>query len=118
MIKNTTAFPIRNIEYLDTVPGIFSLEKTLKYTVTTNNTTVERSMESLSTDEYDAYFLGRDLLPGQSLEIRYDLIALPASYGEMIVGDLEKGTVGSDIYGDVGFKTSTTCGASMLLWAS
>ena len=75
-------------------------------------------MESLSSDEYDAYFVGRDLLPGQSLEIQYDLIALPASYGEMIVGDLEKGTVGADVYGDVGFKTSTTCGASMLLWAS
>ena len=46
------------------------------------------------------------------------MIALPASYGEMIVGDLERGTVGSDIYGDVGFKTSTTCGATMLLWTS
>ena len=46
------------------------------------------------------------------------MIALPASYGEMIVGDLERGTVGADIYGDVGFKTSTTCGATMLLWTS
>jgi hypothetical protein len=36
----------------------------------------------------------------------------------MVVGDLEKGTVGADIYGDVGFKTSTTCGAAMLLWSS
>jgi len=52
------------------------------------------------------------------MDILYDMIALPASYGEMIVGDLEKGTVGADAYGDVGFKTSTTCGASMLVWAS
>ncbi len=52
------------------------------------------------------------------MEISYDLIALPASYGEMIVDDLEKNTPGADIYGDVGFKTSTTCGASMLLWVS
>lgn len=64
------------------------------------------------------YFVGRDLAPGETMEISYDLVALPASYGEMIVGDLEKGTVGADIYGDVGFKTSTTCGANMLLWAS
>lgn len=52
------------------------------------------------------------------MEIVYDSVALPASYGDMIVGDLEKGTVGADSYGDVGFKTSTTCGASMLLWSS
>jgi hypothetical protein len=61
---------------------------------------------------------GRDLAPGESMEIRYEVIALPASYGEMIVDDLEKNTPGADIYGDVGFKTSTTCGASMLLWVS
>lgn len=36
----------------------------------------------------------------------------------MIVGDLERGTIGADIYGDVGFRTSTTCGAEMLLWTS
>jgi len=36
----------------------------------------------------------------------------------MIVGDLERGTAGTDPYGDVGFKTSTTCGASMLVWTS
>ena len=64
------------------------------------------------------YFIGRDIPPGATLEISSDMIALPASYGEMIVGDLEKNTVGSDMYGDVGFKTSTTCGASMLLWSS
>ncbi len=36
----------------------------------------------------------------------------------MIVGKLEGGEVGDDIYGDVGFKTSTTCGAEMILWRS
>lgn len=46
-------------------------------------------------------FIGRDIPPGQTLEISYDIVALPASYGEMIVGDLEKNTTGSDVYGDV-----------------
>ena len=46
------------------------------------------------------------------------MVTLPASYGEMVVGDLERGNPGADTYGDVGFKTSTTCGASMLLWTS
>ena len=39
------------------------------------------------------YLVGRDLAPGETMEISYDLVALPASYGEMIVGDLEKGTI-------------------------
>lgn len=26
--------------------------------------------------------------------------------------------MGADIYGDVGFKTATTCGADMILWRS
>ncbi len=36
----------------------------------------------------------------------------------MTVGKLEGGEVGDDVYGDVGFKTSTTCGAEMILWRS
>ena len=34
VIKNTSGANIRNIEYLDSIPKIFSLEKTTKYTVT------------------------------------------------------------------------------------
>lgn len=79
---------------------------------------VNKTFEPLSSSDYDMYMVGSDLEPGQTMEILYDLVALPASYGEMIVGDLEKGTLGVDSYGDVGFKTSTTCGASMLLWTS
>jgi hypothetical protein len=36
----------------------------------------------------------------------------------MLVGDFEQGETGTDTYGDAGFKTSTTCGADMLLWRS
>ncbi len=31
------------------------------------------------------YFIGRDIAPGETLEFIYELTALPASYGEMIV---------------------------------
>ena len=117
-IKNTSSVAIKNIEYLDTIPKIFSLEKTVRYNIKVGGSSTDRVFESLSSGDYDMHFVGRDLAPGETLEISYDLIALPASYGEMIVGDLERGTVGADIYGDVGFKTSTTCGASMLLWTS
>jgi hypothetical protein len=33
-IKNTTATTIRNVEYLDIIPKVFSLDTTEKYTVT------------------------------------------------------------------------------------
>jgi hypothetical protein len=36
----------------------------------------------------------------------------------MIVDRLEKGLVGDDLFGDVGFETSNTCGADMILWSS
>jgi hypothetical protein len=117
-IKNTTNTTIKNIEYLDTLPKVFSSEKTQKYTIKIGNTMVNKTFEPLSSSDYDMYFVGWDLAPGETMEILYDLVALPASYGEMIVGNLEKGTTWADAYGDVGFKTSTTCGASMLLWTS
>lgn len=43
---------------------------------------------------------------------------LPASYGEMLVDDFERSTPGADSYGDVAFKTDTTCGGDMLLYLS
>lgn len=109
---------MKNAEYLDTVPKIFSYESTKKYTITNGSKTVSRDFERISDTSYDAHFFLGDIAAGQTIELTYDLIALPASYGEMVVGDLERNTVGADIYGDVGFKTSTTCGANMILWAS
>lgn len=92
-IKNTTNQTIKNIEYLDVVPKIFSLDKTEKYTVSIGGTSIDRPFESISSGDYDMYFVGRDIPPGETLEISYDIVALPASYGEMIVGDLERNTV-------------------------
>lgn len=92
-IKNTTSQTIKNVEYLDVIPKIFSLDATEKYTVSIGGTSIDRPFEALSNGDYDMYFVGRDIPPGQTLEITYDIVALPASYGEMIVGDLERNTV-------------------------
>ncbi len=46
------------------------------------------------------------------------MTALSASYGTMIVDKLEKGSVGDDIYGDVGFETSKVCGDDFIVWNS
>lgn len=89
-IKNTSPTTIKNIEYLDTIPQIFSLEKTLKYTIKIGSTSTDRPFEPIAAGDYDMHFVGRDLAPGETLEISYELIALPASYGEMVVGDLER----------------------------
>lgn len=89
-IQNTTNQPIKNIEYLDTIPKIFSLQKTQKYTIKIGNGGgVDRDFEPIGDNQYDAYFIGLDIPAGETLHITYELTALPASYGEMMVGDLE-----------------------------
>lgn len=117
-LKNTSGKTARNIEYLDTIPAIFSSESTQKYQVILWTETIHRDFDYLHTGDYDAYFVGRDIPAGQTLTIKYELRALPASYGEMLVWDFEWGESGVDAYGDVWFKNSTTCWADMLLWRS
>lgn len=56
IIKNITNQPIKNIEYLDTIPRIFSSEKTQKYYVTINGKTITRDFEAVGDNEFDAYF--------------------------------------------------------------
>jgi FG-GAP-like repeat len=117
-IENTSSQSMRSVEYLDTIPKIFSIKDTKQYSIHRSNVSISREYDAIWDNEYDAHFTLWDISPGETIEIIYEMVALPASYGEMIVGDLEQGMVGSDPYGDVGFKTSTTCGASMLLWLS
>ena len=100
-IKNTGNTMLKNIQYLDTIPQIFSSEKTETYTITINEKTITRDFQYLQNGEYDALFGPMELSPGETLTLRYELTALPASYGEMVVGDMETGTVGADIFGDV-----------------
>lgn len=54
---------------------------------------MSRDFELIGDGEYDAHFIVNDIAPGETVIISYELVALPASYGEMIVGDLEKGTI-------------------------
>jgi hypothetical protein len=59
-----------------------------------------------------------DIPAGATVVLSYEVTALPASYGTMIVDDLERGTVGADSYGDVGFETSEVCGDDYTVWNS
>jgi len=58
VIKNTTNKKITNIEYLDTIPQIFSSEKTMEYRIKIGDKNITRKIEPLSTGEYDIHFTG------------------------------------------------------------
>lgn len=117
-IRNTGTTPLTGIEYIDTVPPIFSDTDTRAYTVVSGTETITREYARAPGSEYDNYFRLPDIAPGRSVILSYELTALPASYGELLVGDFEIGETGADAYGDVGFNTDTTCGADMLVWRS
>ncbi len=118
-IKNTSNKTAKSIEYLDTIPKIFDASETLRYTITASDgTKKEKNFQYLSTEEFDAFFNLWDLPSGATMTLTYDLKALPASYGTMIVDNLEKWLAWDDPYWDVGFETSNTCGADIILWSS
>ena len=117
-IKNTTASAIKNVEYLDSLPKIFDLPDDPKYQVILWWQNREYPLGTISAEEYDFYLKGVDIPSGDTLTFRYELTALTASYGDMIVDHLEWGLIWDDAYGDVGFETSNTCGAEMILWSS
>jgi hypothetical protein len=117
-IKNTTSQDISNISYLEKIPTIFSANSNSRYSVMLDDTKIDRTFETITDSEYDARFIGRDIPAGKTIHIIYEVTALPASYGELLVWKFEWWEMGDDAYGDVGFKNSTTCGADMLIWRS
>ena len=50
----------------------------------------ERDIVFLQGEAYDLELRGITLPPGETMTLSYDLTALPASYGTMIVDDLER----------------------------
>ncbi len=88
-LKNTGNTTLQNIKFLDSVPDIFDASNTESYEVILGNEKVTRQFNRLSIGAYDAEFEGRDIPAGQTLTIRYEMTALPARHGEMMVGNLE-----------------------------
>ena len=89
-LKNTTTSPITNIKYLDTLPTIFDIGETKKYHIIIGGKKEERDIVFLQGESYDLELRGVTLRPGETMTLSYDLTALPASYGTMIVDDLER----------------------------
>lgn len=84
-IHNTSTTTAKSIEYLDTIPQIFSTDKTLQYTIKNNGTTITRDFALTASSDYDAHFTLPDIAAGQMSTISYELTALPTSYGELLV---------------------------------
>lgn len=90
-IKNTGSSSAQAVEYLDTIPKIFDASETTRYRMTlSSGRSEQKDFIYLPTEEFDAYFVLGDIPRGATLTITYDLLALPASYGEMLVDNLEK----------------------------
>ncbi len=88
-LKNTGGTTLRNIKFLDTIPDIFDATSTQTYDVILGTDKVTRQFNRLSIGAYDAELEGRDIPAGQTLTFRYEMTALPARHGEMMVGNLE-----------------------------
>ena len=84
-IHNTRTSSATALEYLDTIPQIFSTDKTLHYTIKAGGNTIKRDFMLTSSSDYDAYFTLPDIAAGQTSTISYELTALPTSYGELLV---------------------------------
>ncbi len=89
-LKNTTTSTLSQIEYLDTIPKIFDPKDTKKYQLIIDNEATEKNFVPLTSGDFDADFIGMDIPAGKTLHIRYTLKALPTTYGEMQVGNLQK----------------------------
>lgn len=89
-LKNTTTSTLSQIEYMDTIPKIFDVRDTTKYQLIIDDEATEQKFVPLTTSDFDADFVGMNIPAGKTLHIRYTLKALPATYGEMQVGNLQK----------------------------
>lgn len=117
-VKNLSSESQKNVKYLDSIPKMFDRDTSATYSVEITGNRVEKNFQEKDNGEFDLEFDVGEIPAGAEAKIRYTLKVLPASYGEMLVGDFEEGTVGHDNFGDVAFKTSTTCGAEMMTWLS
>lgn len=60
---NTSTKTLKNIEYLDVLPSIFSSENTTLYQLEMNGTSLTRDFEFLNSSDYDARFVLSDIAP-------------------------------------------------------
>lgn len=89
-LKNNSAEAMKNIVYLDTITEIFAKDNSAHYEVEIDGKKVAKNFVEPEGGEYDLQFEIDEIPAGGEAKIRYTLKVLPASYGEMLVGDFEK----------------------------
>ena len=80
---------MKSVKYLDTIASIFTRDETEKYSIEINGQKIDKQLVE-DFGDYDLIFELPDIPAGGTVVIRYTLKILPASYGEMLVGDFEK----------------------------
>lgn len=56
-LRNTGTATAKNVSYIDTIPAIFSAEKTKKYQLVLDGQVITRDFHPLESTDYDAYFV-------------------------------------------------------------
>lgn len=89
-LKNNNGETATGVKYLDTISEIFDRDNTATYSVEIDGKIFEKNFVEKNTGDYDLEFDVGDIPAGATAKITYTLLVLPASYGEMLVGDFEK----------------------------
>ncbi len=122
-IDNTSTSAIHHIEYLDSLPEIFSADTSQPYSIMKNGieTVASFTDEMIDNDPYfPVYFSGGEVPAGWKVTFSYYAKVLPFAYGTMIVGKLEWWEIGDDAFGDVAFDThgKSECWVDIMMWRS
>jgi len=104
-IKNTSDTLKNNIAYVDTLPQFFRFVSDEFEVLSEQWRKIPRKY---GVWEYNIILDWFSLAPGEETIVRYELEALPLSYGHIQVGLYEGWEVGDDIYGDIIVKEDNT----------
>lgn len=119
-LTNTSTKAFRDAVYLDSNDRkIFLEDQSGIYTMVRNGGAEEQHpLKYLTAGDFDYGFDFASIAPGETIKIQYLMTAIPAAFGVMGVGLLEKGEAGDDIYGDISLSPNNICGGDLMMWRS
>lgn len=89
-IQNTSSEAMKNIVYLDSIAKIFARDNSSEYTIEVGGQKISKNFVEPDMGEYQLQFEIDEIPANSEAKLIYTLKVLPASYGEMLVGDFEK----------------------------
>ncbi|MDD2487531.1 MAG: hypothetical protein PHS92_04120 [Candidatus Gracilibacteria bacterium] len=113
-LTNNTNSSLNNLIYLDSNNNGLIDSDNLNYIYKTSSNEIIKPLNKLDVDEFNYLFDDINILPNQSIEISYELIAPSFSFGDIKVGMLEK----TDIYGGISLNPTKKCNSEEIQWKS